>query len=133
MTISTAAADRALDSLLGSGHWTTVYVGLSTTLPADDGTGVTEHSGDAYARAAVTDDATHWPAASARQKSNGLDVPFPADPTATWGSPGWFFVTDTSSGPPTSLFVWGALASVVAIPAGPAPVFGAGALVLTVT
>lgn len=48
----------------------TWYVGLFTTNPADDGTGGVEAAWSGYARIAVTNDLTEWPAAAAGAKSN---------------------------------------------------------------
>lgn len=61
------------------------HVGLFTTTPADDGTGGTEVSGGAYARVAVTRNATNFPAASGGAMANGTVIQF-ATPTAAWGN-----------------------------------------------
>ena len=62
----------------------TLYVGLSSTTPAEDGTGITEPSGGGYARVAVTNNATNWPAATVPgTKSNGTVITF-APASATW-------------------------------------------------
>jgi len=75
----------------------TLYVGLSTTDPLDDGSGITEPSGGAYARVAVTNNATNWPAAVGGAKANGVAIQFPTA-TASWGVIGWFFISDAASG-----------------------------------
>ena len=59
----------------------TVYVGLYTTMPDDDGTGGVEVSGNAYARQAVT-----LAAASGGASSNSVVVTFPVATPATWGT-----------------------------------------------
>lgn len=103
------ARERAIaDSQFGGGatSWApaTWYLGLSTTAPNDDGSGFTEPSGGAYARVAVANNATNFPAAVTASgettKSNGAKFTFP-NPTSTWGLVvyyGWF--TASSGGTP---------------------------------
>lgn len=55
------------------GTW---YVGLFTVVPADDGTGGTEAAWTAYARQAVANTPTEWPAAAAGIKSNANPIDF---------------------------------------------------------
>lgn len=88
----TDAEMKALaDSFLGNGTPATVYAGLSTTTPASDGTGVTEPSGFAYARVAITNNATNFPAASGSggsiTKSNGTAIAWPQASGGSWGTP----------------------------------------------
>lgn len=90
-------ANEVLDNYLGSGSPATVYVGLYTSAPAADGTGGTEVTGGSYARAAVTNDATNWPAAAARTKSNANSIAF-ATASADWGTVTHGGVFDTLSG-----------------------------------
>jgi hypothetical protein len=85
MPKSTTYANTILDALLGSGAPATLYIGLYTASPNPDGTGGTEVTGGSYARVAVTNDATHWPAAAGGSKHNALAVTF-ATATANWGS-----------------------------------------------
>ena len=85
-----------------------LYVGLSTTAIADDGTGISEPSGGAYARVAVGNrEANSWPAAASGLKSNGTLIAFPTA-TAAWGTIRDFFVADASSG--GTVYVKGTLA-----------------------
>lgn len=78
-----------LDSIFGSGSPATWYVGLSTTLPSDDGSGFTEPVGFSYARVAKTNNVTNWPAAATSSgrtiKVNGTKITWP-DPTGAWGT-----------------------------------------------
>lgn len=68
----------------------TIYVGLSTTTPAADGTGVTEPSAlNGYARVAVTNDGSHWhplgsQPATGQEQANLLAIAFPLA-TGDWG------------------------------------------------
>lgn len=78
-----------LDHVFGNAAYTapaTLHVALFTTAPnTETGAGGTEVSGGSYARAAVTNNATNWPAASGGSKSNGAAISF-ATPTANWGT-----------------------------------------------
>lgn len=86
-----ARANRLLDLFLGASHDSTltganVYAALFTgTETANDGTGLTEVSGNGYARVQITNDNTSWPAASSRSKSNGVAIVFP-QPSGSWGT-----------------------------------------------
>jgi hypothetical protein len=66
---------------------TTVYVGLFTSDPTDDGSG-TEISGNAYARQSAT-----FAAPSNGASSTSADIQFP-QATGTWGTVGWFGIFD---------------------------------------
>lgn len=57
-------AKDILDAKFGSGSPATVYAALLLTLPLGDGTGGTEFSGGTYARIAVTNNNTNFPAAT---------------------------------------------------------------------
>ena len=89
------------DKWLGGANFTpaaTIYVGLSATTVNDDGTGITEPSGGAYARVAVTNNLTNWPAASGATalKQNAIAIVFPVA-TADWGTVTYFFFSDAST------------------------------------
>ncbi|HST77290.1 MAG TPA: hypothetical protein VLN58_02255 [Verrucomicrobiae bacterium] len=96
------------DSQFGGGATTwapaTWYLGLSTTIPNEDGSNFTEPVGGAYARVAVVNNTTNFPAAATSSgvttKTNGAAFTF-ANPTANWGQIlyyGWF--TAASGGVP---------------------------------
>ena len=92
--------NKILDHVLGGGDFTrpaTVYIGLSTTTIADDGTGITEPSGNGYARIAVTNNGTNFPAASGGAKVNGAEFSF-AEATGAWGTCSDYFAADASVG-----------------------------------
>lgn len=79
--------DKVLDDLYGSGAPASIYIALYTVTVGDDGAGGTEVStGDwtNYARKAVTNNNTNFPAASAGVKKNGAIIDFG---TATCSSP----------------------------------------------
>lgn len=132
--IADTYANNLLDLAFGKGtnnFPATLYYGLSSTLPTNTGTNVTEPSGGSYARAAVTNNATNFPAASGRSKSNGTAVTFPAA-TADWlsgASIPYFVIYDAAS---AGNFVgWGDLTTPVTVLNGTQPSFAVGALTIT--
>jgi len=83
--ISTFAADKLLDHLLGKTSYTmpTVYVGLYTTNPTmPAGTGGVEVSGGSYARVQLSPNTA---AAASGSSSSNAAVTF-AQATANWGT-----------------------------------------------
>jgi hypothetical protein len=63
--------NELLDHVFGAAAYSapaTLYVGLSTADPTDDDSGLAEPSGNGYARVAVTNNATNFPAASGGAK-----------------------------------------------------------------
>ena len=90
------AENAVLDWLFGSGDPATWYIGLSTAAPTDDGSGIAEPSGGSYARVAVTNNATNWPATSGGAKANGTAITFP-QASASWGTVPYFVIMDAAS------------------------------------
>lgn len=123
--------NKLLDHVLGGGDYSrpaTVYVALYTATPSDSGGG-TEVSGGSYARVAVTNNSTNWPAASGGSKSNGTAITFPT-PSANWGTVTSFGILDAATS--GNLLYWGALSASKTINNGDAaPQFAAGALTIT--
>lgn len=76
-TFSTPAKNDMLDAILGSSSPATVYVAAYVA--------GTEVSGSAYARVAVTNNATNFPAAASGAKANGAAIEFP-EATGSWGT-----------------------------------------------
>jgi hypothetical protein len=79
--------NELLDHILGGADYArpaTVYVALYTAVPTDAGGG-TEVAGGSYARAAVTNNSTNFPAAVAGSKGNAVALTFPAA-SAIWGT-----------------------------------------------
>lgn len=100
--------NKVLDSVLGNQSFpanSTVYVALFTITPSDAGGG-TEVTGGSYARVAVANNLTNFPAASGGSKSNGTDVTF-VEATANWGTIVAFGIFDAASG--GNLLYWGAV------------------------
>jgi hypothetical protein len=133
MGFATTTANALLDAALGTSHIAafpaTVYVALSSTLPTNTGTNVTEPAVGAYARVAVTNNDTNFPAAAARAKANATIITFPTV-TADWTGIGWFALYDAATA--GTFLGWGALSATVTIPTGITPRFAIGALTATV-
>jgi hypothetical protein len=130
--LSDTLANNVLDVLFGGASTiapSTWYVGLSTTTPANDGTGVTEPSGNGYARVGVTKNSTSFPAASSRQISNGTTITFPTASGSGWGTVTHFVLYSASSG--GTFLGWGALASAQTVASGATPDFPVGSLVIS--
>jgi hypothetical protein len=124
---------KLLDHVWGGGDYVragTVYVGLSTTTVNDDGTGITEPSGGAYARVAVTNNVTNFPASSGSPstKSNGTAITFP-QASASWGTITHFFISDASSG--GNILASGALTASKTVGANDTASFAVGDLAIT--
>lgn len=83
-----------LDHIFGVGSYTspTIAVGLSTSTPADAGTGVTEPSGNNYGRVTVA----AWDAASGGLADNTNDITFNT-PSGSWGTITYAIVADHAS------------------------------------
>lgn len=119
-----------LDHVFGAATYTppaTLYVGLFTATPSDTGGG-TEVSGGGYARKAVTNNSTNFPAASSGSQSNGTAIAFAAA-TASWGVVTSFGIFDAATG--GNLLVWGALTANKTIDTGDTVTFAVGALTIT--
>jgi hypothetical protein len=105
----------------------TLYFGLSTTTPTNTGTNVTEPSGGSYARVTVTNNATNFPAATGRSKSNGTVIVFNTA-TGAWGTvTHWVAYDAVTAG---NFVAWGALTASINITSGTQASFAIGALVI---
>lgn len=88
-----------LDHVFGAATYTppaTIHAALFTVAPSDTGGG-TEVTGGSYARVAITNNATNFPAAAAGLKSNGTVITWPTA-TANWGTIVAVGFFDASSG-----------------------------------
>ena len=124
---------KVLDHVLGGGDYArpaTVYAALSTTTPTDAG-GITEPAGGAYARVAVTNNTTNFPAATGTNptaKSNGTSIDFPVC-TAAWGTiVGWAIFDAASAG---NMLYHGVVSPSKVVGVNDQPKFAIGALVIT--
>ena len=127
---------KILDLVLGAVAFTapvTVYVALYTATPGDANASGTEVTGGSYARVAVTNNATNWPAATGTaptSKANGTVITFPA-PTANWGVVVAFAIYDAAT--VGNELAWGALTANKTINnLDPAPAFAISALSVTI-
>ena len=115
---------RILDHVLGAGTVTTpatVYFALFSAMPSDTGGG-TELSGSGYARLAVTNDATNFPAATTNgtsgkgEKKLGVAQSFAANSGGVnWATVVGWGLLDASSG--GNLLLWGEVAPLAIVPA----------------
>lgn len=122
--------NEILDHVLGNAAYAapaTVYVALFSVAPTDAGGG-TELSGNGYARVAVTNNATNWPAASGGAKSNGTAIAFP-QATAAWTQAVAFGIFDASSA--GNLLYWGDLTTPRTVALGSTASFAVGDLDIT--
>ena len=101
----------------------TIYVGLSTAAPSDDGSGLAEPVGNAYAR--VQTAAADWNAATDGALDNANDITFP-EATGSWGTLTHFVLFDAATG--GNMLAHGALTASKAISSGDVAKFAAGNL-----
>ncbi len=120
--------NEILDHLFGKGTYTppTIYVGLSAADPGDDGSGLSEPSGGAYARVATA--GTDWNAAGGGALDNTNAIEFP-EATASWGTITHFALFDAASG--GHLLAHGSLTISKTVSVGDTASFAAGALDVT--
>jgi hypothetical protein len=109
-TLSDVLENRLLDHVFGGPDYTrpaTVYMALFTVAPSDPGGGTEVNTGvwTNYARAAVANNATNFPAAVAGVKNNGTTVAFgTASITGTAPTILGFGIYDAASG--GNLMAW---------------------------
>ena len=100
MSITSYMSNKILDRNFGNTSFTVtspMYVALSTTPLALDGTGATEPSGGAYARVSITNNKTTWDTAADGVLSNLISIEFP-ESTAAWGTITYVFISDALTG-----------------------------------
>jgi hypothetical protein len=122
--------NEILDHVLGGGDYSrpaTVYIALYTVAPTDAGGGTEVAAGD-YARAAVTNNLTNWPAASSGAKANGTEIAF-SQATSSWGTVVAFGIFDAATS--GNLLYWGDLTASKAIDNGDTAKFAVGDLDIT--
>jgi len=117
--------NEILDHLFGKGSYTppTIYVGLSTADPGDDGTGLSEPSGNGYARVATA--AADWNAASGGALDNANAIEF-AEATGSWGTVTHFALFDAATS--GNMLAHGSLIQSKTIVSGDTARFSAGDL-----
>lgn len=95
---------KVLDHLFGGSAYsapTSLFLGLSTVNPGETGSGISEPSGNAYARVEIENDSDAWNSAASDEglgtKTNKVDFTFPKA-TGAWGTITHFFLADQASG-----------------------------------
>jgi hypothetical protein len=119
--------NRLLDLVFGGSGYAppaTVYIGLFTVAPTNAGGG-TEVSGGNYARAAVANNPSNWPAANNGIKSNGSTIAFSRS-TAIWGTIVAFAAFDDIVG--GNMLYWGLTTKI--INSGSLASFASGTLII---
>lgn len=91
MSFSDTTENELLDYFLED----TLYVGVSTADPGDDGATLAEPTGGSYARVEVT--AATWDAASGGSKKNGVAIEF-SEATGDWGIITYFCIFSAATG-----------------------------------
>lgn len=122
--------NKLLDHVLGGVDYVrpaTVFIALYTVAPSDAGGG-TEVTGGSYARAAVTNNATNFPAAAGGAKANGTEITF-VQATANWGTVVAASIFDAVSG--GNLLYHGTLTVNKAIDSGDTAKFPASSINIT--
>jgi len=117
MSFSNFLRETLLDEIFGGVNYTPALeleIGLSTSAPNDDGTGVTEPA-DGYDRVTVDNDLTTWDNASTvdggtpdgiTSKVNDIEITFP-EATGEWGEVTHFVIYDDDD--PENFLGWGEL------------------------
>jgi len=122
--------NKSLDHNLGGPNYdrpATVYIALYTATPSDSGGG-TEVSAASYARKAVTNNSTNFPAASGGGKANGTVIEF-VTAEESWGTVVAWGIFDALTG--GNLMYWGLLTVEKEISQGDEIRFPVDALTLT--
>lgn len=132
MSFSDFLENELLDQVWGGQAYAApanLFVGLSTTAPADDGTNITEPpGGNGYARVSVPNDLTNWPAAVGGTKQNGTVIQFPTA-SGAWGTVTHFSIYDAASG--GNILGSGSLTTPKTIDSGDTASFAVGDLTVT--
>jgi hypothetical protein len=117
--------NEILDHVFGKGSYTppTIYVALSTADPTDDGSGLSEPSGNAYARKQTS--AGDWNAASGGALDNANEIAF-NEATGSWGTITHFALMDAASG--GNMLAHGPLSQSKTVGTGDTAKFAAGDL-----
>jgi hypothetical protein len=123
-SLSTYQHNALLDSLFGAGAPATLYFALMTGAPTIAGGG-TEVTGGSYARKAVTNNSTNFPAAASGVKTLGVAQAF-VTATADWGTVVAVAIYDALSG--GNLIGFAAVTSQV-VPSGVTVTVAAGATI----
>lgn len=106
----------------------TWHVGLFTASPGAAGSATNEVSGGSYARVAVTNNDTNFPATASLAGANGATITFPTA-TADWGMVTHVGLCASTTEGTNDVRHYGALTSLVVITSGQTVSFAVGALI----
>lgn len=130
---STFLSNKILDKVFGITDFVpaaTLYMGLYSVQPNSDGSGGTELTGSGYARVAITNNVTNFPAATARQKKNGTAIVFP-QASGNWLTiVAWKLLDANVAG---NVYTFGLLTTPVLVKNGEARSFAINALLQNLT
>ncbi len=120
-SLSNYVENKLLDHVLKVASFTppTIYIGLSTADPTDDGSGLAEPSGKGYLRVEVEE----WSAAASRASQNEVMIEFP-EARGSWGVITHFALFDSLSG--GNMLGHGSLAESKTVNSGDSIYFEAG-------
>ena len=125
--------NKNLDYLFGNvsfSNLSTMYIGLSTSVVNQDGTGATEPSGGGYLRVSVTNNKTSFSTASLGSLSNAISISFP-ESSASWGTITYVVIYDQSTG--GNVYYFEALPTPKVVAQNTTLVFSIGAMVISNT
>lgn len=125
MSLANYGENKILDSLFTI-FGSTLYIGLSTADPGEDGSSLAEPSGNGYARVATTN--AGWAAASGGSRSNSSAITFNSA-TGSWGTLTHVCIFDALTG--GNLIASGALTSSQAISTDQTARFDTGDLTIS--
>jgi hypothetical protein len=132
MPTSNYLGNQLLDAVLGDTPYNapnTLYLALYTASPTPSTSG-TEVTGGSYARVAITNDATNFPNAASKTKSNALSITFAAA-TASWGTVVAVALCDASTA--GNILIYALLSAPRLVNNGDTPSFAIGQLVFNAT
>ena len=117
--------NKILDHIFGKASYTspTIYLGLSTDDPLDDGSGLAEPIGNSYER--VQTSAADWNVALVGTIDNANGITFP-EATGNWGTVTHFALFDAATA--GNMLAYGALSQSKAINSGDTAKFDVGDL-----
>ena len=106
MAVTYYSANRIMDRYFGSSTLTpatTYYMGVSTTTPQSNGTGVTEPTDPAYARIAIPNNKVSFTTSSNGSLKNAIQFSF-AEAQTNWGTITHFVLYDSLTGGNLEMF-----------------------------
>lgn len=105
-----------------------LHIALSTTDPTDDGSGISEPSGNGYERKQVANNKTTFDVASGGALANAIVIEF-AEASGSWGTITHFAIFDAAEG--GNMLAHGALSASKAVESGDIVRFPIGDLDIT--